>query len=140
MSQPMMQYEKQQNKEQGQTFNPKWQLDYIFQNCYCKYHAFYFRFWNSTWKHCYQPKGDLKGITIHECCVTIQGTKKLIIGRRGDKGHESLLQNGSTEDVQPPVSNISLVIQIQMPHGAPVVTLDQFLKHQILSIKEMMKD
>ncbi|GKB06467.1 reverse transcriptase domain-containing protein, partial [Tanacetum coccineum] len=81
MSQPMMQYE---------------------NTCKTKLHS---RFWNLSGNTVTNPKEDLKGITTRSG-VTIQGPKAVNHDTEVTKDTMPPANNGSTEDVQPPVVQI----------------------------------
>ncbi|GJX87473.1 hypothetical protein Tco_0339487 [Tanacetum coccineum] len=78
-------------------------------------------------KHCYQPKGDLKGITTRSG-VTIQGPKTVNHDAKVTKDTMPPANNGSTEDVQPPV------IQIQSRNPNPEPNVAPF--HALIDVYE----
>ncbi|GJT31478.1 hypothetical protein Tco_0911753 [Tanacetum coccineum] len=83
------------------------------------------------------PKEDLKGITT-QSGATIQGPKAVNHDAEVTKDTMPPANNGSTEDVQPPV----VQIQTRNPNPEPMLLLLllQFLKHQFhFHHEEMMK-
>ncbi|GJR03094.1 hypothetical protein Tco_0526078 [Tanacetum coccineum] len=82
---------------------------------------FTFRFWTLPGNTVTNPKEDLKGITTRSG-VTIQGPKAVNHDVEVTKDTMPPANNGSTEDVQPPVVQIQSRNQNPEPNVAPVVT------------------
>ncbi|GJZ89384.1 hypothetical protein Tco_0661166 [Tanacetum coccineum] len=77
--------------------------------------------WNSSLNTITNPKEDLKGITTRSG-VTIQGPKAFNHDTEVTKDKMPPANNGSTEDVQPPVVQIQSRNPNPEPNIAPVVT------------------
>ncbi|GKB16105.1 hypothetical protein Tco_0850028 [Tanacetum coccineum] len=85
--------------------------------------SFYFRFWkrlHGNTNTVTNPKEDLKGITTRSG-VTIQGPKAVNHDTEVTKDTMPPTNNGSTEDVQPPVVQIQTRNPNPEPNVAPVI-------------------
>ncbi|GJT40920.1 putative reverse transcriptase domain-containing protein [Tanacetum coccineum] len=84
-------------------------------------YSFYFRFWNSLVNTITNPKEDLK-VSLPKWLLTSKGPKAVNHDTEVTKDTMPPADNGSTENVQPPVVQIQTRNPNPEPNVAPVVT------------------